>query len=126
MSNAPLPSYHELRLAPRIRVRWHADAYLGEAAAYQGFIKDISIEGTDIFLDTNLRKIKTLKLRIYIPPLSKKELPHSMDVSGSVVYTSYDSNESMFHTGVKFIQFGSESDRTLLEARIKLLRRASA
>lgn len=108
------------RFEPRIRVKWHADAYIDGASVFQGFLKDISMHGTDIFLSTNLQKIKSLKMRIYIPPLSKKEPPHSMDVSGKVIYTSYDSNEFMFHTGIKFLEFASDSDEALLQSRIKL------
>ena len=118
------PSLQEHRVEPRMRVKWHADALIDGVTVYQGFVKDISLSGTDIFLGANLQKVKSLKMRIYVPPLSKKESPHIMDISGKVVYTSYDSNEFLFHTGVKFIQFESETDQAILQSRIKLFNRA--
>ena len=124
LASAPSPGSPDHRFEPRIRVKWHADACIDESAVYQGFIKDISMHGTDIFLSMNLQKIKSLKMRIYVPPLSKKELPHSMEVTGKVIYSAYDSNEFLFHTGIKFLQFESESDQVLLQSRIRLLKQA--
>lgn len=101
-----------------MRVRWHADALVDGQIMYRGFVKDISLKGTDIFLDVNLQKIKSIKVRLHVPPLSKKSEPHVMEMSAKVVYTAYDSNEFLFHTGVKFLQFESESDQALLQSRI--------
>ena len=115
---------HEPRQEPRIRVKWHVDAIIDGQDMYKGFVKDISLHGTDIFLDVNLQKVKSLKVRIYVPPLSKKEKPHVMEVSGKVVYTAYDSGEFLFHTGVKFLQFSQDSDHALLQSRISLFNRA--
>ena len=109
-----------------MRVKWHADALINGKAILQGFVKDISASGTDIFLDANLQKIKTLKMRIYVPPLSKKEAPHTMEISAKVIYTAYDSGESLFHTGVRFLEFRSDSDQSYLKSRIAKLSRAKA
>ncbi len=116
--------YKELRTEPRIRVRWHADAIIDGQCVYQGFVKDISLKGTDIFLERNLQKVKIVKLRIYVPPLSKTSAPHVMEVSAKVIYTAYDSNESLFHTGVNFTQFNLSSDQTYLQSRIVTINRA--
>lgn len=117
------PNLQDHRFEPRIRVKWHADAFIDGAAVYQGFVKDISLSGTDIFLGANLQKVKSLIVRIHVPPLSKKEAAHILNVSGKVIYTSYDSSEFLFHTGIRFLQFESESEQALLQSRIKLFNR---
>jgi hypothetical protein len=113
----------ELRIEPRIRVRWRAEAFIDGQGVYQGFVKDISLKGTDVLLDHNLQTVKSVKLRIHVPPLSKTSAPHVMEVSAKVIYTTYDSNESRFHTGVNFTQFNSESDQAYLQSRIATLNR---
>jgi hypothetical protein len=113
--------HKELRIEPRIRVRWHADAFIDGQGVYQGFVKDISLKGTDIFLDHNLQKVKFIKLRIYVPPLSKTSVSYVMEVSAKVIYTAYDSTETLFHTGVNFTQFNLASDQTYLQSRIAAL-----
>jgi hypothetical protein len=115
--------HKELRIEPRIRVKWHADAFIDGQGVYQGFVKDISSRGTDIFVDRNLQKVKFIKLRIYVPPLSKASDPHVMEVSGKVTYTAYDSKECLFHTGVNFVEFNSESDLAYLQSRIATINR---
>jgi hypothetical protein len=113
----------ESRVEPRIRVKWRVDAFIDGQGVYQGFVKDISLNGTDIFLGHNLQKVKFVKLRIYVPPLSKTSAPHVMDVSANVRYTAYDSREALFHTGVKFSQFNLESDQAYLQSRIATINR---
>jgi len=110
--------FQETRKEPRIRVKWYADAIIDGVGAYRGFLKDISLNGTDLFLDSNLQHVKVMKLRIYVPPLSKSSEPRAMEVTGKVVYTIYDGNESLFHTGLNFSQFNSESDQAYLKSRI--------
>lgn len=116
--------HKELRIEPRIHVRWHADAFIDGQGVYQGFVKDISMTGTDIFLDRNLQKVKIVRLCIYVPPVSKTSGPHVMEVSGKIIYTAYDSKESLFHTGVNFLQFNLASDRAYLQSRIAVFNRA--
>lgn len=108
----------ELRCAPRIRVRWHTDAFVDGQSVFHGFIKDVSLSGTDIFLERNLQKVKFVTLLIHVPPLSKSSHPHVMEVSAKVIYTAYDSNESLFHAGVNFTQFNLKSDLEYLKSRI--------
>jgi hypothetical protein len=124
--SAPIDAeiHKELRIEPRIRVRWYADALIDGQGVYQGFVKDISLNGTDIFIDLNLQKVKFVKLRIYVPPLSKASTPHVMEVSAKVIYTAYDGNESLFHTGVNFTQFNLASDQAYLQSRIAFYSRA--
>jgi len=114
--------YKELRIEPRVHVRWHADAFIDGQGLYQGFVKDISLRGTDIFLDSNLQKVKIIKLRIYVPPVSKTSGPHIMEMSGKIVYTAYDGLESLFHAGVNFLKFKSESDLAYLQSRIDVFK----
>jgi hypothetical protein len=116
--------YKELRIEPRLHVRWHADAHIDGQGVYQGIVKDISSKGTDIFLDCNLQKVKLVRLRIYVPPASKTCGPHVMEVSGKIIYTAYDSKESLFHTGVNFLRFNLESDLAYLQSRIAVFNRA--
>lgn len=117
-------NHRDLRLEPRIRVKWYADALIDGQYVYQGFVKDISLNGTDIFLGHNLQKIRSIKLRIYVPPLSKKSDPYVIVVAANVRYTAYDSKESLFHTGVNFTKFNLESDQTYLQSRIAILNQA--
>lgn len=116
--------HQELRVEPRIHVRWHADAFVDGEGVYQGFVKDISLKGTDIFLERNLQKVKIVRLSIYVPPVSKTNSHHVMEISGKVIYTAYDSKESLFHTGVNFLRFNLESDRAYLQSRIAVFNRA--
>ncbi len=124
--SAPIDAgiHKELRIEPRLHVRWHAVAFIDGQGVYQGFVKDISLKGTDIFLDHNLQKVKIVKLRIYVPPLSKTSGPHVMEVSAKVIYTAYDSTESLFHTGVNFTQFNVSSDQAYLQSRIAVYSQA--
>ena len=109
---------------PRLHVRWHVDALVEGRDLYHGFIKDISLKGTAIFLEQNLQKAKSIKLHIHVPPVAKNTQPRIMEVSGRVVYTSYDSNEGYFHVGVSFTGFKSSSDQEYLQARIEAFNRA--
>ena len=100
-----------------IHVKWYVDA-LADGRLFHGFIKSISTQGTDVYFDVNLNKVKSLKLRIHVPPASKTSPPHFIEVSGKVVYTSYNSEESLFHASVHFLDFTQESDRQDLQSRI--------
>ena len=108
----------ECRSEPRIHVRWHAKALIDGHSAYNGFVKDISLKGADIFLGHSLQKVKFVNLHIHVPPLSVTSDPRIVEVSGKIIYTAYDSNESLFHTGINFLQFNLESDLAYLRSRI--------
>lgn len=105
---------------PGIKVKWYVDALI-EGHVYHGFIKYISLYGTEMFLDLNLGHIKTLRLRIHVPPASRTSPPQFIEVSGNVLFTTYDSGEAMFHIGVHFLEFRQASNQKLLEARIAAL-----
>jgi hypothetical protein len=111
-------NYYDLRSEPRILVRWHADALVDGHGVYHGFVKDISLKGTNIYLDLNLQKVESIKLRIHLPPISTTCEHHFIEVAGRVVYTSYDGNESLFHAGVQFTHFTLKSDQAYLKSRI--------
>ena len=110
--------YPECRSEPRIHVRWHAKAFIDGYDVYHGFVKDISLKGADIFLGHSLQKVKFVNLHIHVPPLNVTSDPRIMEVSGKIIYTAYDSNESLFHTGINFLQFNLESDLAYLRSRI--------
>ena len=120
---APHPP-KDSRSEPRLHVKWHADAMIEGHGIYRGFVKEISLHGTDIFLDVNLHKVKLLKLRIYVPPATKTSSAHIIEASAKVTYTAYDSKEALFHIGMSFTQFNLESDRDYLQARITAFNRA--
>lgn len=108
----------ECRREPRIHVRWHASALIDGQDAYHGFIKDISLNGADVFLGHSLQNEKFVKLHICLPPLSVTDDPHVVEVSGKIVCVVYDCNESFFRTGVNFLKFNLESDQAHLKSRI--------
>ena len=110
--------YVECRNEPRIHVRWHADAFIDGQEVYRGFLKDISLKGADIFLEHNLQMEKFVRLHIYVPPLSATSDPHVVKVSGKIVYTAHDNDETLFHTGINFLRFNLESDLAYLKSRI--------
>lgn len=114
---ADAPKHEECRNEPRVHVRWHADISVDDQV-YSGFVKDISMQGADIFLDHNLQHVKSAKLRIHVPPLNVTIAHHVTEVSGKVIYTSHDSDEQLFRTGIKFLKFDRESDREHLQARL--------
>jgi len=111
-------THKKSRSEPRIYVKWHADALIDGYGVYRGFVKDISLTGTNIFLDYDLPSVKLVKLRIYVPPLIRTSNHHVVEVSGKIIYTAYDSNEFLFRAGVNFHQFNFESDLTYLQSRI--------
>jgi len=114
----PAGKFIECRSEPRVHVRWYADAFIDGHDVYHGFIKDVSLHGTDIFLEHNLQNVKFLKLHIYLPPIGVSSEQHVVEVSGKIVHIVYDSNESFFRIGVNFLQFELESDLAYLRSRI--------
>jgi hypothetical protein len=110
----------EGRSEPHIHVKWHADVYIDGLGLYQALVKDISENGTDIFLDLNLQKVKSINLRIHVPPLINASEQRFIEVTARVIYSAYDNLESMFHTKVNFIHFNLESDRTYLHSYLQL------
>lgn len=104
------------RSEPRAHVRWHVDAIIDGPGVYHGFVKSISMQGMDVFLERNLQNVKLIKLRIHVPPLHKTNNPHAVVVSGKILYSAYDSKESFFRSGVSFLKFDLESDRAYLQS----------
>lgn len=112
------PKLEESRTERRVHVRWHVDVFIDGQGMHRGFIKDISVKGADIFLEHNMQNVKLIKLHIHVPPLNITEAHHVVEVSGKVIYSSHDSDELLFRTGIKFLEFHSESDRTYLQSRV--------
>lgn len=111
-----------LQVDPHIRVRWHAEAFIDGKGVYKGFVKGISLTGTSIYLGLNLQKVKSVKLRIHVPLPGSLSVHRVMEVAASVIYSSYDGYESLFHTGLTFTQFNLASDQSYLQARIASLK----
>lgn len=97
-----------------IHIFWHADALI-EGKIYHGFVKDISIEGAELFLEHHFSKTKLIKLHIYVPPYTRSEPRHLLDISGKVLYTGYDGDEFLFRSNIKFLKFNLESDAEYLQ-----------
>jgi hypothetical protein len=105
--------HKESRNEHRIHVRWHVDALI-EGHIWHGFVRNVSIEGANIFLEHNCQGIKTVKLHIHVPPTTRSGTHHVLDIIAKIIYTAYDSDESLFRSGVKFLKFNPESDSTYL------------
>jgi len=112
------PKFEESRSEHRIRVRWHVDAFIDGQNVQHGLVKDISPKGADILLEHNLQNVKLIKLHIHVPPLSVTGDRHVVEVSGKIIYSSHDSDEMLFRTGIKFLQFHLESDQAYLQSRL--------
>lgn len=110
---SPVILHHENRGEHRIHVRWHVDVLI-EGHIWQGFVRDISIGGASIFLEHNCQNVKNVKLHIHVPPSDKFSPQHILDVSAKIIYTAYDSDESLFRSGVKFSKFNLQSDSDYL------------
>jgi hypothetical protein len=108
------------RVEPRIRIRWHAEAYV-DRKVYKGFIKEISMTGTGIYLPQSVIFESSFRLRIYMPPFTSTSVPHTMDVTAKVVHSVLYSYESLFRTGVIFTQFFVPTDKKLLQKYIEIL-----
>lgn len=106
----------ENRGEPRIHVRWHVDAIIDGPGVYHGYVKSISVKGMDVFLERNLQNVKLIKLQIHVPPLHKTNNPHTVIVTGKILYSAYDSKESLFRSGISFLEFNSESDLNYLQS----------
>lgn len=102
---------------PCLHVKWHVDA-LVEGRIYHGFLKQVSLHGTEIYLDLDVRNVKTIKLRLHVPPASKTTEPHLIELSGNVAFSSFDSSESLFHVAVNALEFKDDSERKYLQSRI--------
>ena len=106
------------RAEPRIRVSWHAEAFV-DGKVLKGFIKEISVTGTALYLHQSVRFESSFRLRIYMPPFISTSVPHTMDVTVKVLHSVLDSYESLFRTGVVFTQFFVPTDKKILQSHIE-------
>jgi hypothetical protein len=105
------------RKSPRYRVKWHADILTDDQITHKGFVKDISVKGASVYLNSNLHMAKCT-LRIHVPPLISTSKPHIMEVFGRIVYVVYDGEKQFFHAAISFIKFHPESDLANLGERL--------
>lgn len=110
----PVQTRHK---APRFRVKWHVDILIDLNNIHQGFINDISVSGASVFLASNVQPLKPT-LRIYLPPLSAKERPHIIEVSGKTVYVVFDGDKQLYRAAISFTRFHVDSDLACLEERL--------
>ena len=107
-------SRNKARTSLRLRVIAMAD----EFGTHQGFVRDISLSGTSLYLDRSPQNIKSIRLQIAVPPRVVKEKPRVIEVSGKIIYTVYESYELGFRSGISFIKFINESDQEYLQSRL--------
>lgn len=100
-------------------VRWHADVLVDGHDIYHGFVKEVTDEGADLFLDYNLQYTRSVKLHILVPPLSAPSRPHVLAVSAKILSTVYDSDEECFRSAVHFTQFSPLSEQAFLHNRLE-------
>ena len=117
---ADAPEHKERRNELRAHVRWHVDAFIDGHDVYHGYVKEISPEGADIFIDHNLQQVKSIRLHIFVPPLRVTDDHHGIEVSGKIIYVAHDPDELLFRTGIKFLKFTSESDLAYLRSRVAM------
>lgn len=110
-------SNQEKRKAHRFRVRWHADVVFPNQSAHSGFINDISIQGTSVFLGES-PVADEAELHIHIPPLDRVSKPHIVVIHGKMVYAVFDGDRQMFRAAYVFSRFRQEADRAYLEGRL--------
>ena len=99
-------------------VRWHADVLVDGHDIYHGFVKDVTDEGADLFLDHNLQYTRSVKLHIMVPPLAASSHLHVLAVSAKVLSTVFDSDEECFRSALLFTQFEPQSERSFLHNRL--------
>ena len=105
----------EHRSVPRFYVKWGVIAFVDAQSQHRGLIKDISIKGAAVLLERNLQSLEFIKLHIQIPLSHTLKQPRIIQVHGRVIYSTHDSRELLFRTGVNFLKFDSEHDQSFLE-----------
>lgn len=122
MGNQSAPAHstpaNDLRNEPRCRLRLPVDAFIDGREVHRGFVMDISLLGATLYLDRNLQKSHSIKLHIRVPPLVALNKPHIVKVTGTIVYSIYDSRELSFRCGISFLKFASQADQDFLQARL--------
>jgi hypothetical protein len=103
---------------PHHHFKWHVDVRVDGHDVYQGFIKEITLEGTHLFVEHNLQNAKFAKLHIHIPPVANATLHPVVEVSGKIISTIFDSSEDCFRSAIHFQEFTLESDRIYLQSRL--------
>ena len=108
----------EHRRSVRYNASWHIVIDIDGHESYQGTIKDISLHGAAILNGLNLRAQTPITLHIHIPSMINHGSPRIVSVHGKTSYTVHDNQHQCFRVGIAFVEFGLESDRAYLEARL--------
>jgi hypothetical protein len=103
---------------PHHHFKWHVDVRVDGHDVYQGFIKEITLEDTHLFVEHNLQNAKFVKLHIHIPPVANSTPHPVVEVSGKIMSTIFDSTEDCFRSAIHFQEFTLESDRIYLQSRL--------
>src|SRR5574340_917614 len=82
----------EQRSEPRFRVQWHVAVSLDGRDICHAYTKDVSTKGATLYLEHNPQKVRSVSLRIQVPPLAEGAAPHLIDVDGNIVYSIHDSD----------------------------------
>jgi hypothetical protein len=100
-------------------VKWHADVLVDGHDVYQGYVRDVSLKGAELFLSHNLQHSQFVKLHIHVPPLLDSIPPRILEMTAKVLSTVYDSRTEYFRSSILFLQFTFESDKTYLRTRVE-------
>lgn len=103
---------------PHHHFKWHVDVRVDGHDVYHGFIKEITLEDTHLFVEHNLQNAKFVKLHIHIPPVANSTPHPVVEVSGKIMSTIFDSTEDCFRSAIHFQEFTLESDRIYLQSRL--------
>jgi hypothetical protein len=100
-------------------VKWHADVLVDGHDVYQGYVRDVSLVGAELFLSHNLQHSQFVKLHIHVPPLLDSIPPRILEMTAKVLSTVYDSRAEYFRSSIVFLQFTFEADRAYLHTRVE-------
>lgn len=99
--------------------KWHADVLIDGHELFYGYIKDVSAQGANLFLDHNMQSVRQIKLRMHVPPLRIGEVVRVVETTAKIVSSVYDGAEEYFRAGIIFSKFVSDSDRAYLLGRVE-------
>lgn len=113
--NTDIALTSEKRAAPRHRVKWRAVLIDNEGQPHPGFIRDISISGTAVFVERNLRfRHNQIKLLLHALPRGAEAVT-VISIQCGAAYAIYDGGENMFRIGLSFEQFENNDHQLFLQ-----------
>jgi hypothetical protein len=118
IESLPPEGIKEHRNEIRYSATWKVVVVAKNHAPYHAKIKDISLHGTAILIDRNLKPDLDATLHIYLHSLDGPDAPKILTVHGKTAYTIHDAKELCFRVGFVFVKFELAADRAYLESRL--------